>query len=150
MTLHDVEAVTSGEFKAASLSAYERGERAISVERLMRIAGIYKTPLAELLPGPVIDGGEPERDDVAWPAPADRVAGAQRLRLDVGRLAEMAGPGWDQLRNLVGAIQQRRRGRTGRFLLLRGDDVWIVGAIFGLAPHEVGPMLEREGLVRPS
>jgi len=150
MTLHDVEAVTEGEFKAASLSAYERGERAISVLRLMRIADVYKTPLEDLLPAPDTGG---EYSDTGRPPRPGLVAqdvGVQRLRLDVERLVEMRGPGWDQLRNLVGAIQQRRRGRSGRYLFLRGEDIWIVGAIFGLTPREVAPMLEREGLARPT
>ena len=40
-TLHDVDAHTDGEFKASALSAYERGERALSVPRIMRLSEIY-------------------------------------------------------------------------------------------------------------
>lgn len=155
MTLHDVEAVTQGEFKAASLSAYERGERAISVLRLLRIAEIYKTRLEELLPAvtsgssSAANGASSARHGQARPE-GHAGAGAQRLRLDIERLGEMQGPGWDQLRNVVTAIQQRRRGRSGRFLLLRGEDIWIVAAIFGTTPGDVVPMLLREGLARPA
>ncbi len=149
MTLHDVEAVTSGEFKAASLSAYERGERSISVARLVRIAEVYRASLEDLLP---TADGDRTPDDVEEPTRATtrREGEPERLRLDVERLGEMSGPGWDQLRNLVAAIQQRRRGRTMRYLLLRGDDIWVIGAIFGVSPREVAPMLEREGLARPA
>jgi len=38
LSLHDVEARSSMEFKASVLGAYERGERAISVPRLLRLA----------------------------------------------------------------------------------------------------------------
>ena len=38
LSLHDVEARSTLEFKASVLGAYERGERAISVPRLLRLA----------------------------------------------------------------------------------------------------------------
>ena len=38
------------EFKASVLGAYERGERAISVPRLMRLAEVYDVPADTLLP----------------------------------------------------------------------------------------------------
>lgn len=58
-SLADVESLTEGEFKASVVGAYERGERAISVQRLVRAAEVYNIPPAELLPatriGTVID-----------------------------------------------------------------------------------------------
>ena len=42
LSLHDVEARSGMEFKASVLGAYERGERAISVPRLLRLAEIYQ------------------------------------------------------------------------------------------------------------
>ena len=44
LSLHDVEARSNLEFKASVLGAYERGERAISVPRLLRLAEIYEVP----------------------------------------------------------------------------------------------------------
>ena len=41
LSLHDVEARSTLEFKASVLGAYERGERAISVPRLLRLAEIF-------------------------------------------------------------------------------------------------------------
>ena len=38
------------EFKASVLGAYERGERAISVPRLQRLARFYHVPVDQLLP----------------------------------------------------------------------------------------------------
>jgi transcriptional regulator with XRE-family HTH domain len=48
--LGEVEAFTAGEFKASVVGAYERGERAISVQRFVSLAGVYGVPAAELLP----------------------------------------------------------------------------------------------------
>lgn len=51
-SLGDVESQTDGEFKASVVGAYERGERAISVQRFVNLAEIYGTPASELLPTP--------------------------------------------------------------------------------------------------
>src|SRR5438477_9544826 len=50
LSLQDVEASSSQEFKASVLGAYERGERAISVPRLQRLARFYAVPVDQLLP----------------------------------------------------------------------------------------------------
>src|SRR5215475_4486191 len=50
LSLHDVEARSNLEFKASVLGAYERGERAISVPRLLRLSEIYEVPSDQLLP----------------------------------------------------------------------------------------------------
>ena len=59
-SLGDVESHTEGEFKASVVGAYERGERAISVQRFVRLSDVYGKAAADLLPvqperGVVID-----------------------------------------------------------------------------------------------
>lgn len=49
-SLGEVESKTAGEFKASVVGAYERGERAISVQRFVRLAGIYGVSASDLLP----------------------------------------------------------------------------------------------------
>jgi transcriptional regulator with XRE-family HTH domain len=49
-SLGEVESNTTGEFKASVVGAYERGERALSVQRLVRLAEIYSVPPSDLLP----------------------------------------------------------------------------------------------------
>lgn len=49
-SLGEVEAHTDGEFKASVVGAYERGERAISAQRLVRLADAYRINATELLP----------------------------------------------------------------------------------------------------
>lgn len=55
-SLGDVEAQTDGEFKASVVGAYERGERAISVQRFVNLADIYGAAASDLLPA----GATPE------------------------------------------------------------------------------------------
>ena len=50
LSLGEVEASTSGEFKASVVGAYERGERAVSVLRFVRLADFYGVEPAFLLP----------------------------------------------------------------------------------------------------
>ena len=50
LSLQEVESVSRQEFKASVLGAYERGERAISVPRLQRLARFYSVPVDQLLP----------------------------------------------------------------------------------------------------
>src|SRR3954454_20115076 len=50
LSLQAVEATSQQEFKASVLGAYERGERAISVPRLQRLARFYNVPVDQLLP----------------------------------------------------------------------------------------------------
>src|SRR6267154_4171581 len=50
LSLQAVEAMSDQEFKASVLGAYERGERAISVSRLIRLAELYRVPADQLLP----------------------------------------------------------------------------------------------------
>ena len=50
LSLHDVEARSRQEFKASVVGAYERGERAISVARLLRLAELYDVPPDQFLP----------------------------------------------------------------------------------------------------
>jgi transcriptional regulator with XRE-family HTH domain len=49
-SLGEVETNTTGEFKASVVGAYERGERAISVQRFVRIAEVYGFAPSDLLP----------------------------------------------------------------------------------------------------
>ncbi|HEX3622708.1 MAG TPA: helix-turn-helix transcriptional regulator, partial [Acidimicrobiales bacterium] len=50
LSLQEVEAASTQEFKASVLGAYERGERVISVPRLQRLADFYRVPVDQLLP----------------------------------------------------------------------------------------------------
>ena len=56
-SLGELESYTGGEFKASVVGAYERGERALSVQRLVRLAEVYAVSAAELLPMTTADRG---------------------------------------------------------------------------------------------
>src|SRR5881409_1599783 len=92
LSLQAVEASSQQEFKASVLGAYERGERAISVPRLQRLARFYNVPVDQLLPG----DGESSTDavidldkgTVVAPKPADE----HPVTIDLHRLSELNAP----------------------------------------------------------
>lgn len=50
LALADVTRMSGGEFKSSPLGAYERGDRTISVRRLLALAAVYGVDPATMLP----------------------------------------------------------------------------------------------------
>src|SRR5437763_16512441 len=50
LSLHGVERKSGGRWKAVVVGSYERGDRAVSVQRLAELADFYGVPVGELLP----------------------------------------------------------------------------------------------------
>lgn len=53
LSLNEVENLSEREFKASVLGAYERGDRTISVPRLVRLAALYEVSVQNLIPSEV-------------------------------------------------------------------------------------------------
>ena len=51
LSLHGVEEKSRGRWKAVVVGSYERGDRAVTVQRLAELAEFYGVPVQELLPG---------------------------------------------------------------------------------------------------
>src|SRR5918996_664268 len=51
LSLHGVEEKSKGRWKAVVVGSYERGDRAVTVQRLAELADFYGVPIRELLPG---------------------------------------------------------------------------------------------------
>jgi len=88
-SLGEIETQTDGEFKASVVGAYERGERAISVQRFVRLSEIYGVPANELLPIPEPVAGlvidlDALSDDDSGDLVDKYLAAIQLLRKDVG------------------------------------------------------------------
>lgn len=131
LSLQEVESVSQLEFKASVLGAYERGDRAISVPRLQRLARLYRVPVAAMLP----EHQAAARSDTDPPVTIDLVA----LHHTGG--AEAAG-----LKRYVRAIEVQRGDYNGRVLTVRRDDAIILGSILACPPELVPSRLEDMGL----
>ncbi len=88
LSLQEVEAQSDQEFKASVLGAYERGERALSVPRLDRLAMFYAVPIEQLLPREV-SGSEAS---AALEAPS-----IKKLAIDVVKLVQLKGAPFEML-----------------------------------------------------
>jgi transcriptional regulator with XRE-family HTH domain len=115
LSLHGVEEKSQGRWKAVVVGSYERGDRAVTVQKLAELADFYGVPVSELLPGSLPNG-------VAEAPP--------RLVLDLERLsavpAEKAGP----LARYVATIQSQRGDYNGRVLSVRQEDLRTLAVIY--------------------
>lgn len=127
LSLQDVEAASAQEFKASVLGAYERGERAISVPRLQRLAHFYNVPVDQLLPRDEDDSG----GDTVVDLTEGRVAEPSSITIDLTRLPTVTGPEADMLGRYLTMIQVQRQDFNGRVLTIRRDDLRAIAAILG-------------------
>ena len=125
LSLEQVESTSAQEFKAAVLGAYERGERAISVARLRRLARFYGVPVDYLLS---------EQADASAPGTgllARAQSSLERLVVDLRRLQHLSRPQDERLQRYVRMIQLQRGDFNGRVLTLRADDRRALACLFG-------------------
>lgn len=136
MSLQEVEAASTQEFKASVLGAYERGERAISVPRLERLARFYNVPVDQMLP---LERAQPEAvpGDESYIGP---------VTLDLERLAGYDGPEADLLLRFIRMIQVQRQDFNGRMLTIRASDLVAVAAICDTPLDNAANKLNELGL----
>ncbi len=137
LSLQEVESVSAQEFKASVLGAYERGERAISVPRLHRLARFYKVPVDQLLPGD---------DEVADDDAGRREAEALGAKIDLTRLEQLSGAEADMLSRYLRMIQVQRQDFNGRVLTIRRDDMRAIACILGVSEDSADRRLDDLGL----
>lgn len=136
LSLAQVEERSGGRWKAVVVGAYERGDRAITIERLAALADFYDVPISHVLPQ--------EPGDV--PVDGD---GDGTILLDLNRLADH-----DARTDAVGAIarfarriQLQRGDHAGRVLTLRDADVRTIALAAGVEPTDLHAELRGQGLV---
>jgi transcriptional regulator with XRE-family HTH domain len=145
MSLQDVEAESNEEFKASVLGAYERGERAISVPRLQRLARFYNVPVDQLLPrddGPGFGASGAVVDLTSDTLPEPQSA----VTIDLTRLDSLSGPEADMLNRFLTMIQVERQDFNGRVLTIRRDDLRAIACILGLDIEQAARRLAVMGL----
>ena len=143
LSLQEAEERSGQEFKASVLGAYERGERAISVARLQRLAAVYQVPVDQLLPAEV--NGNQAVDGfidltVAPPKPVDKVA------VNLQALRNLDGTGPKMLDRFLSTIQVQRQDFNGRMLSIRNEDLRAVACMLDTSIDGVGRRLEELGI----
>ena len=152
LSLQDVEASSNQEFKASVLGAYERGERAISVPRLQRLARFYRVPVDQLLPGD--DGPDfgprPGDGDIVIdlthtrsPARADE----RSVKIDLTAMERLDGTDAEMLTRYLRMIQVQRGDFNGRVLTVRRDDLRAIACILDVTPDLAVDRLDGLGVM---
>lgn len=118
-SLGDVEERSEGEFKASVLGAYERGERALSVARLLRLADLYGVTATSLLPE------EAESD---------------RIVVDLTALDELDARQSEMVDRFLAMIGEMRVDGIGPTASVRNSDLRVLAALIG--PSSL-PAVER-------
>ena len=135
LSLQVVEEASDLEFKASVLGAYERGERAISVPRLQRLAAFYELPVEQLLPAEGRRGG------------AAGIAEGGALTIDLRRAQAVVGPEGELLKRYLTMIQVLRQDFNGRMLTIRASDLQALSCLFGVPAERVRSRMAELGLL---
>jgi transcriptional regulator with XRE-family HTH domain len=150
LSLQEVEASSSQEFKASVLGAYERGERAISVPRLQRLARFYSVPVDQLLPreeGDTTSGQYAAVIDLSESAAAPAPEGP--VTIDLRQLEHMDSSESVLLGRYLGMIQVQRGDFNGRVLTIRRDDLRAIACLLDTPPDAARQRLDELGLRLP-
>ena len=141
LSLQDVESGSHQEFKASVLGAYERGERAISVPRLQRLARFYAVPVDQLLPREDMDG----RGEIVDLTDVNH-DGRRPITIDLTRLRDVDSPTSQMLVRYLQMIQVQRQDFNGRVLTVRRDDLRAIACILDTSLDQAVDRLDALGL----
>jgi transcriptional regulator with XRE-family HTH domain len=134
LSLHGVEEKSQGRWKAVVVGSYERGDRAVTVQRLSELAEFYGVPVNELLP---------EREAVI------AVEQAPRIVIDLERLATVPREQGAPLARYAATIQSQRGDYNGRVLSIRHEDLRSLAVIYDATPTSLTEQLITWGVLSP-
>ncbi len=132
LSLHGVEDKSDGEWKA--VGSYERGDRAVTVQRLAELADFYGVPVAELLPGA-------SGSATIEPPP--------RIVIDLERLSGVPADQAAPLARYAATIQSQRGDYNGKVLSIRAEDLRSLAVIYDASPVSLTDQLISWGVLTP-
>jgi transcriptional regulator with XRE-family HTH domain len=135
LSLHRVEEKSEGRWKAVVVGSYERGDRAVTVQKLAELAEFYGVPVAELLPDGAPHAGATE------PPP--------RLVIDLEQLSSVPADEAGPLSRYAATIQSQRGDYNGRVLSIRQDDLRTLAVIYNRSPSDLTDQLIDWGVLNP-
>lgn len=138
LSLQEVCERSGGSFVVSTLSAYERGKRSLSLERLCELAEIYGQSPMSLLD---IDGDPNFQRPVTSNTPL-------RIRLDC---LDRLGPEERRpLESYLAFLRQLRDDPARDMLTIRKEDLAYLSALYGVRPQALKDYLEKEGILLTS
>ncbi len=122
MTLRGAARASQGRFKPSSIAGYERGERAITVQRFCDLAAVYEVDPARLMDGILSDAhGEP------------------RIELDLTALDRLDLPEAATVLSFADRVRDLRGSPNSEMVTLRHADLEVIARVAG---RDRGELLE--------
>ena len=122
LSLHGVEEKSRGRWKAVVVGSYERGDRSVTVQKLV----------SELLPGD------------ATPMP---LVPTPKLVIDLERMGQLPKDKVGPLARYVATIQSQRGDYNGRVLSVRHEDLRSLAVIYDKSPADLTEELISWGVL---
>ncbi|MGH3496896.1 MAG: transcriptional regulator BldD [Nocardioidaceae bacterium] len=135
LSLHGVEEKSKGRWKAVVVGSYERGDRAVTVQKLSELAEFYGVPVEELLPG----GSSSVAAALETPP---------KLILDLEGLQHVDAAEAAPLARYAATIQAQRGDYNGRVLTIRQDDLRTLAVIYEEQPSVLAHRFISWGVLR--
>ena len=135
LSLQEVQRLSGGEFKAAVVGAYERGERSLSLPRLQRLAQFFQVPIAHFLPQD--ESGE----RTMQPLPSGGVT------IDLNRLERLSGTEAVIFTRFLRSIQMMRQDFNGKVLTIRRDDLRLLALLIDQSEESFSERLNDVGII---
>src|ERR687892_702438 len=127
LTIREAAARSGTRFRPSAIGGYERGERAISLERFCDMAALYGIPPDRLL-ADVLDRLRPE--------------GRAEVMIDLTRLELLPGEEPRRAAELVQQVRRQRGSEGGDLISLRAGDLEALAMTFRLPPGDLLRRLE--------
>lgn len=135
LSLQDVQRLSGGEFKAAVVGAYERGERSLSLPRLQRLSQFFQVPIGQFLPQD--EAGERTME----PLPSGGIT------IDLNRLERLSGTESVIFTRFLRSIQMMRQDYNGKVLTIRRDDLRLLALLIDQSEESFSRRLDEVGLI---
>ncbi len=136
LSLHGVERKSDGRWKAVVVGSYERGDRAVSVQRLSELADFYGVPVSELLPK--------EHAHVGSSMP-----GLSKIVINLERLQTVPADDSGPLLRFTSAIQRMRGDYGNRVLSIRAEDLRSLAIMYDTSVEGLTEKLVRWQVLAP-
>ena len=139
LSLADVEVASNRKIRAVVLGSYERGDRALSVNKAIVIADFYGLPLSYLLEPPTL----------ASSLPAAVVIDLRRVRTLIGtpEVKEKSASLMPTIITFLGSIVAMRNDWNGEVLSLRSTDLTHLAMAVGKTPVQLRETLDLNNLL---